>query len=155
MRDDARQDLFCMRTLLPKEILVLVLSMTLAAFALTGCGTDDQTQQGSAQTSTVGRHGDNDDDPLSKPPRVGMTQSEVRARYGEPDSTSETPNGETWSYGAKGPSMTDRLLPGEVYAIKQMGKRPRHLSISFDQNGRVKTYIRSESRSAGERIFNP
>ncbi len=98
------------------KTIVALLTLTLL---LTGCATTE---------SDAGR----------TPPSVGMTKSQVRAKYGDPDSVYSTPNGESWTYDFAAPRSL-LLIPG--YGASQMfnTKKNNHLFVVF-RGDRVKTY---------------
>ena len=72
------------------------------------------------------------------PPTVGMTKSQVRTKYGAPDSVYSTPNGESWTYDFQAPRGL-LLIPG--YGASQMFNTTKnnHLLVVF-RGDRVKTY---------------
>lgn len=108
----------------------LLLSAAVAAILLPGCATTGGIDE--------------------TPPRVGMTESEVRAKYGEPDSTHTTPNGETWTYSFMPPGYL-WLIPGYGATQTFSPKKQRSLVVVL-RNGRVKNYSFGQSRSALSRL---
>ena len=138
----------------PYKCLALVSVASLACMGLVSCGTEDQTDRSSGQAAAVGHNDSDDQSPLSKPPRVGMTQAEVRGRYGDPDAVSMTPHGEMWSYAeaSRASGLKAALLPG--YGLSAIGQKGHHLFIVFDEAGRVKTYHATTTKSQGEKFFN-
>ena len=128
-----------------------------ASLAFTGCGTDEQTGQSTRQAAATGQRQKSEDEEADRnsqaesiPPRIGMTKSEVRSRYGDPDSVISTPNGENWSYSFNSPAVL-MLIPGYGFASQFSSKKNHHLNVAFGANGRVKTYSHNESKSALER----
>ena len=74
----------------------------------------------------------------SPPPRrpqdikleVGMTKDDVRAKYGEPGSITQTSNGEQWYYDNR----------GEAYIPFNFGYRYKFRSFLFGNDGRLKAF---------------
>lgn len=74
----------------------------------------------------------------SRPPRMGMTKEEVRARYGRPTNVSSSSRGEMWHY------MFD-AVKGEDFipfygAIHSHLRQRRAGLVIFGADGRVKDY---------------
>lgn len=136
--------------------LALLCAFGVVNFGLIGCATDEQANELRHQTATVENERNAGDeatvDDENKPPRLGMTKSQVRARYGEPDSVYVTPNGEAWSYSFNAPGFLWQI-PG--YGLSRMfsTQKGHHLHVAFGSDGRVKTYNFSENKSALKRMF--
>ena len=79
----------------------------------------------------------------TRPPRLGMTKEQVRARYGRPVNVSTSSRGESWSYVINGFDGT-AFIP--FYGGVHDALRKRHGGvIFFDGNGRVKDFNWNES----------
>jgi outer membrane protein assembly factor BamE (lipoprotein component of BamABCDE complex) len=70
--------------------------LTAASLALAACGTDDDATKKHSQSSTT-KHEEKSESRDTKP-HLGMTRSQVRARYGDPDRVSQSGRGEVWHY---------------------------------------------------------
>ncbi len=79
-----------------------------------------------------------------------MSKSEVRSKYGEPDSVNESAKGEVWSYRFNQPGAK-RFIPFHEYTT--LYEKPQSGSIIFGSNGRVKDYSFSKGRSLGHYMF--
>ena len=79
----------------------------------------------------------------TRPPRLGMTKEQVRARYGRPVNVSSSSRGESWSYVIDGFDGT-AFIP--FYGPVHDAVRKRHGGvIFFDANGRVKDFTWNEA----------
>ena len=79
----------------------------------------------------------------TRPPRLGMTKEQVRARYGRPVSVSTSSRGEAWSYVINGFDGT-AFIPFYGGVHDALRKRQGGV-IFFDGNGRVKDFNWNES----------
>jgi outer membrane protein assembly factor BamE (lipoprotein component of BamABCDE complex) len=78
------------------------------------------------------------DDPNAPRPRrprdikleVGMTKDDVREKYGDPNSITQTSNGEQWYYDNR----------GEAYIPFHFGYRYKFRSFLFGSDGRLKAF---------------
>ena len=76
----------------------------------------------------------------SKPPKIGMTREQVRARYGEPKFTHTSPRGEIWNYTF---DMWKMRIP-----YYNMAAKMKTGTVTFNESGRVSDYQWGQSRSA-------
>ncbi len=74
------------------------------------------------------------------PPSIGMTRAQVRARYGGPKWTQNSPRGETWSYTFD--AWKFRIPYYNLAAKMKTGM------VTFNAAGRVTDYQWGQSRSA-------
>lgn len=86
-----------------KRSIELVLPLFILSLLLTGCpATDSQTPAPHRSASTHGSAtrsaGNEETEPSKIRPHRGMTKSQIRKLYGDPDNQRVTSSGETWSY---------------------------------------------------------
>ncbi len=112
-----------------------------AALSLTAC--DPGTTAPSPKPAPAKAKAAPKNEDRTRPPRLGMTKEQVRARYGRPVNVSTSSRGESWSYVIDGFDGT-AFIP--FYGGVHDALRKRHGGvIIFDSNGRVKDFNWNES----------
>ena len=118
-----------------------VLAAIAAASLLAACETGSTSPGPKPAPAKVKPAPQNED--RTRPPRLGMSKEQVRARYGRPVSVSTSSRGESWSYVVDAFDGTD-FIP--FYGSVHSAVRKRHGGvIIFDGNGRVKDFNWNES----------
>ena len=113
-----------------------LLTALIAAFLVTACD-PGTTSPAPKPAPAKGKPAPQKEDG-SRPPRMGMTKEEVRARYGRPMNVSMSSRGETWSYLFNAIEGQD-FIP--FYGAVHNAVRKRHGgAIIFGADGRVKDY---------------
>lgn len=116
----------------PNTILAAIATAALLAACETG------TNSPASKPATGNSKPAAQEEDRTRPPRLGMTKEQVRARYGRPVSVSTSSRGESWSYVVDAFDGTD-FIP--FYGSVHSAVRKRHGGvIFFDGNGRVKDF---------------
>ena len=118
-----------------------VLAIIAAASLLAACETSS-TSPGPKPAPAKAKPAPQNED-RTRPPRLGMSKEQVRARYGRPVNVSSSSRGESWSYVIDGFDGT-AFIP--FYGPVHNAVRKRHGGvIFFDANGRVKDFTWNEA----------
>jgi outer membrane protein assembly factor BamE (lipoprotein component of BamABCDE complex) len=102
----------------------------LAGFALAACASDQpaEPRQHSAAVGRVQKKSEEHEEiePKEKAPKVGMSKSQVRSMYGDPDSISHSARGEIWHYW---------FNKGHAFIPYNFGYHARMGTFTFNANG--------------------
>ena len=110
------------------KFLRLLIAASAPLFLLVACGGNDSHDSGSSSSS-------GDSDPSDKHPKIGMTQSQVRDMYGDPDSVDHSAQGDIWHYW---------FNKGSMFIPYNYGYHSRTGTFFFDQSGVLKDYNYNE-----------
>ena len=118
-----------------------LVTLSFAALLLAGCASSNP-KPAAPETSRAEQYrqkGSEEAEEGSRPPRIGMTKSQVINAYGEPTNVSSSGSGgETWSYVFNNFDGRD-LIPfyGNIHSAL---KTRRSGAIFFNTSGRVKDF---------------
>lgn len=118
-----------------KKTFVISLLLSTALLGLSGCASDDGGQKSEQAKKPEAAK---DDRTMDQRLTVGMTKDDVRKTFGDPQGTTVSSDGlETWTYSdsAKGWIPHYRLMGGKFH----------HTMVSFDKDGKVKSWTTNET----------
>jgi outer membrane protein assembly factor BamE (lipoprotein component of BamABCDE complex) len=118
-----------------KRTFIVSLFVSAGLLGLVGCASDNQGQKAEQPKKEEAAK---DDRPMDQRLVVGMTKDDVRKTFGDPGSTAVSSDGlETWTYS----DHAKAFIP--FYSIS--GGKFHHTVISFDKDGKVKSWSTNES----------
>ena len=132
-----------------------LLLLCTAAFYLAGCAGNEPTSQSAARTGEQRQQNieeeEEEQEVESIPPRIGMSKSQVRKRYGRPYNVSSSPRGEVWNYVFNKLDGRD-FIP--VYGGWHQAFKKRHGGrVTFNSAGRVVDFDWNEANPIGASIY--
>lgn len=131
-----------------------LVTLSFAALLLVGCasGNSKPAAPESSRAEQYRQKGSEDAEEGSRPPRIGMSKSQVINAYGEPTNVSSSGSGgETWSYVFNNFDGRD-FIPfyGDIHAAF---KTRRSGVIFFNTSGRVKDFTWNGINPKGASIW--